>query len=268
MRCSALVNGGQPDPVEPTLAVADGVVVVEPGRPALRFDVDEIRAEALAAAAARRVTRSTIEVGTTEIAPVTDDATAAGWADEVNAATEGPLQRACRSATTPSSTPRPFAAGWSSTTPSGEPTWSLDPDATIAALAERFPRNNAADAVSNPEIEVVERRAPRQRACGSGVLWARVRRRDRGGAARRRVRGAGAAHPLRRDRARDPRIGRHRRTRQRGHHPPRLLPEPGDEHPTLRRSDDRRDHRAGRVAVAEHLRRATRRSRRASSSPG
>jgi vancomycin resistance protein YoaR len=90
-RIAALEADDLTDPVEPTLTVADGEVVVVPGIPGRSFDTHDL-AEQLRAAAATGGTEITLRVEPVTVAPMTSDADMQAVADEANRITEQPLE--------------------------------------------------------------------------------------------------------------------------------------------------------------------------------
>ncbi len=83
----AVVNEGQPEPVEPGLGYEDGRIVVVPGRAVQTFDLSNIREDVVTAARAGD-SPILVEAGSLELNPSMTDEQAQVWADQFNALTE------------------------------------------------------------------------------------------------------------------------------------------------------------------------------------
>ena len=147
----AVVNEGQPEPVEPGLTVEDGRIVVVPGRAVQTFDLSNIRDDVVAAARAGE-SPILVEAGSLELNPSMTDDEAQVWADEFNAMTEGGFtvsalgdDEAFDAATVRS---------WMRFTDTGEEfTFALDQEAVRTSLIDRYGEPEQPD---ESVIEVVD----------------------------------------------------------------------------------------------------------------
>ncbi|MEM7288452.1 MAG: VanW family protein, partial [Actinomycetota bacterium] len=149
----AVVNAGQPEPVEPGLGYEDGRVVVVPGRPVQTFDLSNIRDDVVAAARAGE-SPILVEAGSLELNPSMTDDEAQVWADEFNALTEGGFT------TSAVGDDEAFDAAtvrsWMRFTDTGEEfTYALDQDAVRTSLTERYGEPEQPD---ESVIEVIDGR--------------------------------------------------------------------------------------------------------------
>lgn len=149
----AVVNAGQPEPVEPGLGYEDGQVVVIPGRPVQTFDLSNIRDDVVAAARAGE-SPILVEAGSLELNPSMTDDEAQVWADEFNAMTEGGFT--VSAVGDDEMFDAAAVRSWMRFTDTGDEfTFALDQQAVRASLTERYGEPEQPD---ESVIEVIDGR--------------------------------------------------------------------------------------------------------------
>ncbi len=132
----AVVNAGQPEPIEPTLTVEDGLIVVVPGQSVQTFDLSNIRDDVVAAASAGD-SPIVVEAGSLELNPSMSDEEAQVFADEYNALTaDGIIVSAVGDDAAFDAASLRSWMRFAETEDGFE--YTLDPDATKASLTERY----------------------------------------------------------------------------------------------------------------------------------